>query len=127
MEVLETLPWREVGKMLYVPDSKLDTMDADHTTNKGKKEAVIEYWILKDPSASWRRLIYTLDKLDKIDIADQIRKYAEKQTGQYNCHSTEQNLNNGVVLLNPSVILYILLYFMIGVGMPMYLSCLGHV
>ena len=82
MAVLETLPWSEVGDMLYVPKSKLDAIDADHTTEKGKKEAVIEYWLLKDPSASWRRLIYTLDKLDKIDVADQIRNYAEKQTGQ---------------------------------------------
>ena len=44
MAVLETMPWREVGDMLFVPDSKLDVMDADHTTDGGGKGAVIRYW-----------------------------------------------------------------------------------
>ena len=68
--------------MLCVPDSKLDTIDADHTTDEGKKGAVIRYWLLRDPYASWRMLILKLDDEDKLDIADRIRNYAEKQTGQ---------------------------------------------
>ena len=82
MTVLETLPWREVGDMLSVPDSKLDAIDADHTTDEGKKGAVIRYWLLRDPYASWRMLISRLDANDKLDIADRIRNYSEKQTGQ---------------------------------------------
>ena len=82
MTVLQTLPWREVGDCLHVPDSKLDAIDADHTTDEGKKGAVIRYWLLRDPYASWRMLILYLDYKDKLDIADRIRNYAEKQTGQ---------------------------------------------
>ena len=82
MTVLETLPWREVGDMLFVPDSKLDAIAADHTTDEGEKGAVIRYWLLRDPYASWRRLICRLDVYDKFDMADRIRNYAEKQTGQ---------------------------------------------
>ena len=82
MAVLQTLPWREVGNMLSVPYSKLDAIDADHTTDEGKKGAVIRHWLLRDPYASWRMLIYRLDVGDKFDMADQIRNYAEKQTGQ---------------------------------------------
>ena len=82
MTVLETLPWRKVGNMLFVPYSKLDAIGADHTTDEGKKGAVIRYWLLRDPYASWRRLIDMLDREDKFDMADQIRNYAEKQTGQ---------------------------------------------
>ena len=82
MAVLETLPWREVGDCLIVPDSKLDAIDADHTTDEGKKGAVIRYWLLRDPYASWRMLIWSLDNKDKFDMADRIRNYAEKQTGQ---------------------------------------------
>ena len=82
MAVLETLPWRKVGDILYVPDSKLDAIDADHTTDEGKKGAVIRYWLLRDPYASWRILIWRLDAYEKSDIADRMRNYAEKQTGQ---------------------------------------------
>ena len=82
MAVLETMPWRKVGNMLRVPDSKLDAMNADHTTDEGKKGAVIRYWLLKDPYASWRRLIERLDSWNEINIADRIRNYAEKQEGQ---------------------------------------------
>ena len=82
MTVLETLPWREVGDMLWVPDSKLDAIDADHTTDEEKKGAVIRYWLLRDPYASWRMLIWRLDADEKFDIADRMRNYAEKQTGQ---------------------------------------------
>ena len=82
MTVLETLPWREVGDMLWVYDSKLDPIDADHTTDEEKKGAVIRYWLLRDPYASWRMLILRLDVYEKFDIADRIRNYAEKQTGQ---------------------------------------------
>ena len=82
MAVLVTLPWREVGDCLDVPDSKLDAIDADHTTDEGKKGAVIRYWLLRDPYASWRMLIYNLDYNYKLDITDRMRNYAEKQTGQ---------------------------------------------
>ena len=82
MAVLQTLPWREVGDCLRVPDSKLDAIDADHTTDEGKKGAVIRYWLLRDPYASWRMLIFRLDVYEKLDIADRMRNYAEKQTGQ---------------------------------------------
>ena len=51
MAVLEIMPWREVGDMLFVPDSKLDAMDADHTQQMGGgggggggEGAVIRYW-----------------------------------------------------------------------------------
>ena len=82
MAVLVTLPWREVGYYLDVPDSKLDAIDADHTTDEEKKGAVIRYWLLRDPYASWRMLILRLDVCEKFDIADRMRNYAEKQTGQ---------------------------------------------
>ena len=81
MAVLENLPWKKVGGYLGVSDSKLNAMDADHTTDEKKKGAVIGYWLLKDPSASWRALIYRLDECDEINIADKIRNYAEKLTG----------------------------------------------
>ena len=85
MAVLEALPWRGVGVILYVPDSKLDAIASENSTDRQRLAAVIRYWILRDPFASWRRLIHRLDYSydDKWrDVADRIRKYAEKQTGE---------------------------------------------
>ena len=90
MAVLEALPWRRVGDELYVPYSKLAS---ENSTDRQRLAAVIRYWILRDPYASWRRLIHTLDSYVSYifndddnnkwrDVADRIRKYAEKQTGE---------------------------------------------
>ena len=82
MTVLETLPWEDVGKFLRVPRSKCDAIALENFTDRQRLAAVIQYWILRAPYASWRKLINRLDRNDKCDIADKIRKYAEKQTGQ---------------------------------------------
>ena len=83
MAVLETLPWKHVGGELYVPKSKLDAIASENSTDRQRLAAVIRYWILRDPIASWRRLIHRLDYNSKWrDVADRIRKYAEKQTGE---------------------------------------------
>ena len=95
MAVLHTIPWREIGDLLYVPNSKLDAIASKNSTDRQRLAAVVRYWILRDPYASWRRLIHTLDSSwkDELhgkdddsdewrDVADRIRKYAEKQTGE---------------------------------------------
>ena len=50
--------------------------------------AAVRYWLLRDPLASWRRLIERLDYWADVigygrynDIADRIRHYAEELTG----------------------------------------------
>ena len=91
MAVLEALPWRRVGGELYVPYSKLYAIASENSTDRQRLAAVIRYWILRDPYASWRRLIHWLDYYNYDDgddfkkwhdVADRIRKYAEKQTGE---------------------------------------------
>ena len=90
MAVLEALPWREIGYQLYVPNSKLDAIASENSTDRQRLAAVIRYWILRDPYASWRMLIRRLDSYNVLnhesdkwhDVADRIRKYAEKKTGE---------------------------------------------
>ena len=82
MAVLESLPWRIAGGYLGIRLSELDAMDTNYTTDEEKKRAVIRYWLLRDPYASWRMLVYRLDRNYEFDIADQIRNYVERQTGQ---------------------------------------------
>ena len=82
LAVLETHHWRDIGDNLHVPDSKLDFIASENSTDRQRLAAVVRYWILRDPFASWRKLIHTLDECDYRDVADRIRKYAEKQTGE---------------------------------------------
>ena len=74
--------------MLGIPGTKLDEFEKEHATTDEQEVAAVRYWLLRDPLASWRRIIYQLDFWASlrgddhyIDIADRIRHYAEELTG----------------------------------------------
>ena len=72
--------------ILQIPDTKLDKFEKEHATNDEQEVAAVRYWLLRDPLASWRRIIYQLDVWAEVydhysDIADRIRHYAEELTG----------------------------------------------
>ena len=74
--------------VLGIPPAKLGELkDAHHSTDR-QEAAIVRYWLLRDPLASWRRIIYQLDEWADYpgdgqysDIADRIRHYAEELTG----------------------------------------------
>ena len=71
-------PWKELFHSLGIPE----TVHESHKSDKENKTAGVLYWMLRDPFASWRRLITYLDhKEPGAPIADRIRSYAEKITG----------------------------------------------
>ena len=90
LAVLETHHWRDIGDNLHVPNSKLDAIASENSTDRQRLAAVVRYWILRGPFASWRSLIHILDNYHRLigdsdkwrDVADRIQKYAEKQTGE---------------------------------------------
>ena len=63
-----------------------ELQSAHHSTDE-QEAAVVRYWLLRDPLASWRKIIYRLDFWAGLgygnysDIADRIRHYAEELTG----------------------------------------------
>ena len=76
------------ANILGIPARKLDEIKADHHSTDEQEVAVVRYWLLRDPLASWRRIIYQLDVWAGFvgyrhysDIADRIRHYAEELTG----------------------------------------------
>ena len=80
--VINMLPWWNVGEYhLRVPRSKLDAINAECDTDEERLVAIVRYWLLNDPNASWRKLIHQFDQYGNSDTADRIRKYAEKLTG----------------------------------------------
>ena len=80
---IQGLEWRRLGRVLRIPNSILDEISKEHTTDDQCEAAVIHYWTLHDPLASWRRLVDQLHRWDKDDHANRISHYAEKLTGMY--------------------------------------------
>ncbi len=79
--VVQGLNWKSLGGVLYVPDSILDEISKEHRDHH--EAAVIHYWLLHDPLASWRRLIDRLHRWGEDGLAKRISHYAEELTGTY--------------------------------------------
>jgi hypothetical protein len=80
--------WRKIGRELYIGVAALDIIGSDFTSDVDKLRAVVRYWLMRDPYASWRRLIWRLEwstdsRLGK--VADRIRNRAERLTGMKLC------------------------------------------
>lgn len=91
MSTLKSLThaWRDIGdRRLDIPEKVLDGFESEYSSDAERFKAAIRYWLLRDPLASWRKLIFELDCEDIDDggdfreVADNIRSYAEKQPGQ---------------------------------------------
>ena len=67
--------------MLYIPESKLSEIEGEYCSDEEREVAVIRYWILRDPFASWRRIIEQLEEWDEHDHAIRIHHYSEELTG----------------------------------------------
>ncbi len=83
MAALKGLPWREAGLyILGIPGSKRDAIERECSTDEERLRVCVQYWLLRDPYASWRCIIRRLDWNEHSAIADTIRSYAEKLTGE---------------------------------------------
>ncbi len=76
MSALKGLPWRVANSILRVPHSAIDSTDEE------RLRVCVQYWLLRDPYASWRMVIWILDIYKHSAIADTIRSYAERLTGE---------------------------------------------
>ena len=81
--VVKGLEWRRLGHVLLIPSSILDAISKEHRADDQHEAAVIHYWLLHDPLASWRRLINRLHWMRKDGLANRIYHYAEELTGMY--------------------------------------------
>ena len=70
---------------LRVPDSKRYEIKRQFSRLPQQKQALIKYWKDRNPRASWRSLIATLDAMKEKWVADNIRHLAEPLSGVYKC------------------------------------------
>ena len=87
MDLLEV---KHEETVLGIPPVKLAELKSAHHSTAQQEVAVVRYWLLRDPLASWRKIIYQLDVWagwphygHYSNIADKIRHYAEELTGMY--------------------------------------------
>ena len=67
--------------VLWLPDSQRRKTEAEYSTEDQRKNAAVQYWLVSDPYASWRRLMTQPDDFEEHSVANQIRCYAETLTG----------------------------------------------
>ena len=67
--------------ILGITSDKLAELQSAHHSTDEQEVAVVRYFLLRDPLASWRKIILQLDKWNYNNIADRIRHYAEELTG----------------------------------------------
>ena len=67
--------------MLRIPLSKLSEIEGEYRSDEECEVAVIRYWILRDPFASWRRIIVRLEDRERHDHAITLHHYSEELTG----------------------------------------------
>ena len=74
-----------LGKCLCVPNSKRGEIYAQFSSVLQQRKSLIQYWMERDPEASWRGLIVALDKIEEKKAADVIRYLAEPIIGIVDC------------------------------------------
>ena len=80
-KALHGIPLLEISWMLWIPDSKLSEIEGEYRSDEEREIAVIRYWILRDPFASWRRVIERLEARRRQDHAIILYHYREELTG----------------------------------------------
>ena len=73
--------WYQHLGVLWLPASQRRKIEAEYSIEYQRKNAAIQYWLLSDPYASWKKLITRLDTFEEHTVAKQIHRFAEKPTG----------------------------------------------
>ena len=75
----------ELVYWLRVPPSKQNEIKRQFSRLPQQKQALIKYWMDRNPRASWRSLIAALDEMEEKRAGDDIRHLAEPLSGVYKC------------------------------------------
>ena len=78
---------------LRIPRSKRNEIKRQFSRLPQQKQVLIKYWKDRNPRASWRSLIATLEAINEKRVADDIRHLAEPLSGVYKCHSESTCIN----------------------------------
>ena len=77
--------WRKLGEGFGLFHSQLDDIQCQHGSDREScLKAVVEEFLLGEGryNPSWRRVIYALDMIDEIHLADKVKDYGESVQGE---------------------------------------------
>ena len=60
--IVQELRGVDIATILGIPDDQLAELRSAHHSTDEQEAAVVRYWLLRDPLASWRRIIRQLDR-----------------------------------------------------------------
>ena len=72
-----------LGMCLRIPESKRQEIYDQFSSVAEQRKSLIQYWMERDPEASWRGLIVALDWIEEKTVADKLRHLAEPVTGSW--------------------------------------------
>jgi len=82
--------WDLIGQLLCVPGSHRKVFKEENHEDLNRLRAVVTYWLIRCPSASWRYLRWALqgkdyggfyDREDNMKAANGIKRHMEKLSG----------------------------------------------
>ena len=81
---LNGIDWWKIGRdVLRLPKSKFNEITKQFSGDDDRLRAGVREWLLRDPLASWRRLIDMLYHYNEAERADSILYYTEELIGMY--------------------------------------------
>ena len=72
--VEEVSDWKALGHQLDVNPVKLCELQQSDRNPEDCKEELLIFWVEHDRSASWKKLVRALDRMEEQDIAQRIRE-----------------------------------------------------
>ena len=82
---IQGVQWRKLGEQLLFSSvsEKLNVIEREHISDQDRLRALVELWLENEIyHHSWRRLIYKLDRIGELTVADPIRGFAEPPPGE---------------------------------------------
>ena len=73
----------DLGIQLQVPEEERKDIYAQFSGVPQQRKPLIQYWMERDPEASWRGVIVALDRMKEKTVADKLRHLAEPVTGSW--------------------------------------------
>ena len=81
-ELEELKKWEFIGRfILDISDDKQKEITRTCTTDEQRLQVMVTFWLQKCPCASWRWLIWRLERWHNPDLSKQIYGFAEPLTG----------------------------------------------
>ena len=91
--------WYTLGVFLGLTENEIKEIEQDHDGTARRRMAVLNKWLKKEADPSWLIIIFALEKMSEMSLANQLRKKYEKPAMTCDAESTDNlSVSKPVVL-----------------------------